>query len=250
MLSMYEVINGAPPAEKAELSHILPTAVRFIRDGKTITVINERGALGLAVPGKYDKPEMVGLGQALVETNPKDAAYKHKALVAGKTMAHEFQHIYDMYTGRYYTLDSELRGFKTAVIYFRGLEKSKPAMYADIINSDNDEARSIAKDAKEYAGAYDEGPKVFAAAVSQGHGYGQWHEGVFQGRVLCARLWTPLGAPVDLEGFVPGAKAKAAVGTFEKRQTEISNSARPTPGPRQGVREGVRTGVRAADFAT
>ncbi|MBI5882847.1 MAG: hypothetical protein HZB91_07070 [Elusimicrobia bacterium] len=234
LLSMYEVINGSPPAEKAELSHILPTAVRFIKDGKTISIINERGALGLAVPGKYDKPEMVGLGQALVETDPKDGAYKHKALVAGKTLAHEFQHIYDMYTGRYYTLDSELRGFKTAVLYFRGLEKAKPAMYADLLNSDNDEARHIAKDGKAYSQSYDEGPKVFAASVSQGHGYGHWYEGVFQGRVPLRKVVDPnMGAPVDLEGFrAMRAKAKAAVETLEKRQAEISK-ARETDNSRQ-----------------
>jgi hypothetical protein len=226
MLSMYEVIQGAPPAEKAELAHILPTAVRFIRDGKTVTIINQEGALGLAVPGDYDRPQMVGLGQALVEVDPKDSAYKHKAIVAGKTLAHEFQHIYDMYTGRYYTLDSELRGFKTAVLFFRGLEKSKPAMYQDILNSDNDEARSIAKDAKEYAQSMAEGPQVFAAAVSQGHGYGHWYEGVFQGRIPLRKVVDPvMGAPVDLEGYrSQRAKAKKNVEELEKKQAEISKA--------------------------
>ncbi|MBI4677827.1 MAG: hypothetical protein HY748_09620 [Elusimicrobia bacterium] len=242
LMAMYDTITNAPPEVKAELAHILPTVVRFIKDGNTIFIMKEEGALGMAVPGKYDLPQAAGLNAVLVSDNPDDPAFKGKAHVAGKTLAHEFQHIYDMYTGRYYTLDSELRGFKTAMLYFEALKKGESAMYDTLLNNDDDEVRGIVRDFEDYAKAYKEGPKAFAQTVSQGHGYARWYEGVFQGRAPLRHVLDPeKGAPAELDAWKAlRERAKGDVAALERELSELGARRDKTPS-RQSDKEYEKT---------
>ena len=213
LMAMYGVLTKAEGQDREETKHLLPTVVRLLNDGKKITA-DAQGALGYAYPGDYDRPEAIKVMANADKVNP---------LVVGKTMAHETQHIYDMYTGRYYTLDSELRGFKVAVLYFGIIEKTAPKKYEELLNSDNDKVRSIVQDARNYAQAYEKGPSDFARAVAFGHGYNSWHEGVFQGRVpLREAVDEKLGAPRQLAAQMAlRDEAKARVDKLERREQEL-----------------------------
>ncbi|MBI5209368.1 MAG: hypothetical protein HY927_05275 [Elusimicrobia bacterium] len=213
MFAMYDVLTRAPEAERKEMAHILPTVVRFLQDGKSISLSQEEGVLGMAVPGRYDRPDMVAVTPAITEADP---------LIAGKTLAHEFQHIYDMYTGRYYTMDSELRGFKVAVLYGRSIKSASPDKYSELLNSDDDDTRGIMRDIESYSKAYDAGPQPFYQAVAVGHGYARWQEGVFMGRIPLREAVDPVtGAPRELEALrAMRRKAKEDIELLEKRQEE------------------------------
>lgn len=214
LLAMYEVLTGAPSAEREELAHILPTVVRFLNDGKSIALEPHEGALGVAIPGEYDQPEKVAVTPAAQKADP---------IVVGKTLAHEFQHIYDMYTGRYYTIDSEMRGFKVAARYFEALKKSSPEDYAALRNSDNDSTRGIIADTERYTAALEKGEQPFFEAVAFGHGYNQWHEGVFMGRMPLREAVDPrLGAPRELAARRAEIdQLKLVVAELETRQNEL-----------------------------
>ncbi len=205
LAAMYGVLTRAPKEQKEQLAHILPTVVRFLEDGKKIAMEEMRGALGFAVPGDYDEPKKVGITSAVKATDP---------LIVGKTLAHEFQHIYDMYTGRYYTIDSEMRGFKVASVYFEALKKVSPAKYEEMRGSNDDSTRAIVRDAETYAKALAEGQNEFHQAVAFGHGYSGWHEGVFMGRLPLREAINPItGAPRELDAtrrLLADAKSEAA----------------------------------------
>mgnify|MGYP001561366355 CR=1 FL=1 len=222
LAAIYDIFLQAKEPEKTEIAHILPTVVRFLNDRKKIVNEDMPGALGFAVPGEYDKPERVGITSALRTTDP---------IIAGKTIAHEFQHIYDMYTGRYYTIDSEMRGFKTAVLYFRVLKQTAPAKYSELLNSDDDQTRSIIVDAEQYSKALDQGPQPFFQAVAFGHNYSSWEQGVFQGRVPLREAVDPdLGAARELGSIrVLREQAKIKTAELEKKQEDIRKRREAAP---------------------
>lgn len=220
--AMYDVLTKAPEAERRELAHLLPTTVRFLADGKIVGLADLDGALGLAQPGDYDRPEAVVLSKAIGQADP---------LVAAKTLAHEFQHIYDMYAGRYYTLDSEMRGFKVAALYFRSLKAAAPQRYAQLLDSDNAQVRAIVSGAEEYAAALDKSPSAFADAVAFGYGYQKRQEGVFQGRVSLREAVEPtFGLPRELAAIREmRGRAKAEVEELERRQADVRRRREQTP---------------------
>ncbi|TPW20770.1 MAG: hypothetical protein FD126_1353 [Elusimicrobia bacterium] len=220
--AMYDVLTRAPEAERKEMAHLLPTTVRFLADGKTVGLGDLDGALGVAKPGPYDRPEAVVLSKAIGAADP---------LVAAKTLAHEFQHIYDMYAGRYYTLDSEMRGFKVAALYFRSLKAASPERYAQLLNHDDAQVRGIVSGAEEYAEALDKSPSAFADAVAFGYGYQKRSEGVFQGRVSLREAVEPtFGLPRELAAVREmRGRAKAEVEALEKRQASVRKAREQTP---------------------
>jgi hypothetical protein len=216
MMAMYQVLSQAKGPEKAELSHLLPTVVTFLKDGKKVSYDAGAGpgAYGYAVPGEYDHPEQVKVTPAVIGAD---------ATIVGKTLSHEFQHIYDMYTGRYYTLDSEMRGFKTAVLYFKALKQEAPAKYQSMAASDNDETRGIIRDVESYSRDYDESPQKFREAVAVR--YQSREEGVFSGRMSLRETVDPRlesGAVVDLAMYRSRlATEQSNVAALEARQAEV-----------------------------
>lgn len=220
--AMYDVLTKAPEAERRELAHLLPTTVRFLADGKTVGLGDLDGALGVAKPGDYDRPEAVVLSKSISDADP---------LIAAKTLAHEFQHIYDMYAGRYYTLDSEMRGFKVAALYFRSLKAAAPERYAQLLNSDDVRVRQIVSGAEEYAEALDKSPSAFADAVAFGYGYQKRSQGVFQGRVSLREAVEPtFGLPRELAAVREmRGRAKKEVEALEKRQAQVRRDREKTP---------------------
>ncbi|MBI3553235.1 MAG: hypothetical protein HY077_12135 [Elusimicrobia bacterium] len=224
MSAMYQVLSSAKGDQKAELEHLLPTVVRFLQDGKTILFDPKaaEGAYGMAMPGPYDKPQAVVITPAVIGADP---------IVVGKTLAHEFQHIYDMYTGRYYTLDSEMRGFKVAALYFEVLKKEHPDKYDELKNSLNDSTRSIIRDVEDYTADLHAGPQKFRDAVASR--YTQRQEGVFFGRMSLRETVNP-----DFESSAVGdlamarsrrEKAQAEVADLEKKQAAIRAARDKTP---------------------
>lgn len=184
LTAMYDVLTRGKEPEKSETAHLLPTVVRFLNDGKKIVDEDMPGALGFAVPGDYDTPERVGITSAVRTTDP---------VMVGLTLAHEFEHIYDMYAGRYYTLDSELRGFKTEVM-FLNIMKKDPRMskkYGELLNSDDNGTRANFQDEANVVAAYAESPKAFAEMVAFGHGYNRYSGGTFQGRLTVREAADP-----------------------------------------------------------
>lgn len=208
MSAMYEVLSTAKGDEKAQLDHILPTSVRLLLDGKYVVYDKDAqpGAYGFAKPGPYDRPEGVAVTPAVIGADP---------VAVGKTLAHEFQHIYDMYTGRYYTLDSEMRGFKTAVLYFESLKKEHPDKYAELKGSLNDSTRELIRDVEDYSADYHAGPQKFHDAVAAR--YTQRDEGVFFGRMSLRETVNP-----DFESSAVGDLAMAR-GRREKAQAEVAD---------------------------
>jgi hypothetical protein len=184
LAAMYDVLTRGKDPEKAETAHILPTVVRFLNDGKKIVDEEMAGALGFAVPGDYDKPERVGITSEVRTTDP---------VMVGLTLAHEFEHIYDMYAGRYYTLDSELRGFKTEVMFLNIMKKDPQLSkkYEELLNSDDNGTRSNFQDEANVVAAYGESPQAFADMVAFGHGYNKYTGGTFQGRLTVREATDP-----------------------------------------------------------
>ncbi|HAH07045.1 MAG TPA: hypothetical protein DCM05_11060 [Elusimicrobia bacterium] len=213
LIAMYSVLSRADDKTKAELGHILPTVVQFIRDGKKVVVTKMDGALGYAVPGDYDRPEMVAVSADIKDADP---------LVAGEVLTHEFQHIYDMYVGRYYTLDSEMRSFKTGVLYTRAIEKAAPEKYKEMRESDSDDTRRFIRSGEELGKAYDKGPADFAQQIAFGYGYSRFHEGVFMGRLPLREAVDPnFGAPRELAALrALRDKTKERAAESEKRLQE------------------------------
>lgn len=213
LVAMYSVLTRADEKTRAEMAHILPTVVQFIRDGKKIVVRPMNGALGYAVPGDYDRPEMVAVSADIKDADP---------LVAGEVLTHEFQHIYDMYVGRYYTLDSEMRSFKTGVLYTRAIQQISPEKYQEMLRSDNEDTRHFIRSGEELGKAYDQGPAAFAQQIAFGYGYSQFHEGVFMGRLPLRDAVDPnFGAPRELAALkVLRDRSKAGVAEAEKRLQE------------------------------
>lgn len=190
LLAMYDVHTKASSPEKEELSHILPTVARFLLDGKPITSENSPGACGLAYPGEYDNPDHVAVMPNCSGTDP---------LIVGDILTHEFQHIYDMYTGRYYSLDSEMRGFKTGVMFFRALKKESPKKAEELLSSTDDMARSWARRWVQTDADLTSGPKAFGDQIAFGQGYVQTQEGVFNGRLSLRDAVDPkIGAEREL----------------------------------------------------
>lgn len=189
MLAMYDVITKAGPAERQELSHILPTAVHFLREGKPIVMENMEGALGFAVPGQFDTAERVGITQAGAAADP---------VVVADILTHEFQHVYDMYTGRYYSLDSELRGFKSEVAFYRALRTASPAKLAEMQSSDDARTRHHAGNWSLLESRLAAGPRDFCDHVAFGHGYNHYHGAVFSGRLPLREALQDRAAPAQL----------------------------------------------------
>lgn len=213
--AMYGVLARAKPAEKAELGHILPTVVKFILDGKKIA-LEPGDALGYAVPGDYDRPEKVVVTPATQKADPT---------VTAMVLTHEFQHIHDMYAGRYYTLDSELRGFKSEVIFMRVM-RSDPRLSQrldQLANSDDDATRGIIKNQLNFAAAYDRSVAEFANDVAFGHGYNKYSEGSFQGRLPLREALDPRTGVVRQLAAQQHMRdaAIAESSALEKKQAEI-----------------------------
>jgi hypothetical protein len=184
LAAMYEVLSRAKEPERGETAHLLPTVVRFLNDGKKIADEDLAGALAFAVPGEYDAPEKVGITDAVRSSDP---------VFVGLTLSHEFQHIYDMYAGRYYTLDSELRGFKTEVMYL-GVMKKDPQMakkLGELMNSDDNPSRAGFQDEASVVAAYAAGPQAFAETVAFGHHYNKYEGGTFEGRLTVREAVNP-----------------------------------------------------------
>lgn len=222
LLALYDTLSKAAGEEKAQTAHILPTVVQFLRDGKKVELMDLGGAYGVAIPGEYDRPEKVGVALSIKDADP---------LIAADTLSHEFQHIYDMYGGRYYTLDSELRGFKMDVMFNRVLKASSPEKYAQLSNSDDDETRRAMMSNAGMIKAYEEGPAAFAQQIAYGHGYNRWHEGVFMGRMPLKEAVDPnLGAARELAALQEIAKrTRKELPAMEKRQEELRAKHRAGP---------------------
>lgn len=223
MLAMYDTLSKAKGEERAQTAHILPTVVQFLRDGKKVELMDlGQGALGVAIPGEYDRPEKVGVGMSIKDADP---------LMAADTLAHEFQHIYDMYAGRYYTLDSELRGFKMNAMFHRILKSASPEKYAQLVNSDDDTTRRIMMSNTGMIKAYEEGPAAFAQHIAYGHGYNRWEEGTFMGRMPLKEAVDPnLGAARELAALQEVAKrSRKELAVMEKRQEELRAKHRAGP---------------------
>lgn len=187
LTAMYDVLSRAKEPEKSETAHLLPTVVRFLNDGKKIvnSESEKSNALAFAQSGEHDRPERV-----VITSLSRDS----DSVEVGFILAHEFEHVYDMYAGRYYTLDSELRGFKTGVL-FRNIMKKDPRMSKkldELMNSDDDATRSYFQDQENVAAAYAQSPKTFAEMVAFGHGYNQYPgEGFFYGRLTLREAVDP-----------------------------------------------------------
>ncbi|MBI3564976.1 MAG: hypothetical protein HY079_07265 [Elusimicrobia bacterium] len=176
MAAMYDVLTRAKGPEKAETAHLLPTVVRFLSDGKKIVHEDMEGALAFAVPGDYDRPEKVGITSAMKTADP---------VMVGSVLAHEFQHIHDMYSGRYYTLDSELRGFKTNALFIEIMRKDPQLSKKldELMNSDDDNTRLTFHRDAQVGEALARDPRAFADEVAFGNGYNRYYEGTFSGRL-------------------------------------------------------------------
>ncbi|OGR98125.1 MAG: hypothetical protein A2V88_06155 [Elusimicrobia bacterium RBG_16_66_12] len=222
MLALYDVLSKAKGEEKTQTAHILPTVVQFLRDGKKVELMDLDGAYGVAVPGEYDRPEKVGVALTIKDADP---------LIAADTLSHEFQHIYDMYAGRYYTLDSELRGFKMDVMFHRVLKSASPEKYAQLSNSNNDETRRAMMSNAGMIKAYEEGAMAFQQHIAYGHGYNRWEEGTFMGRVTLKEAVDPnIGASRELAALQEVAKrTRKDLAVLEKRQEELRAKHRSGP---------------------
>jgi hypothetical protein len=136
-----------------------------------------------------------------------------------------------MYTGRYYTLDSEMRGFKTAVLYFEVLKKENPAKYNELKDNLNDSTREVLRDVEDYTADYHASPQKFRDAVAAR--YTNREEGVFSGRMSLRETVNP-----DFESSAVGdlamargrrEKAQAQVNDLEKQQASIRAARDKTP---------------------
>lgn len=222
MLALYDTLSKAAGEEKAQTAHILPTVVQFLRDGKKVELMDLGRAYGVAISGDYDRPEKVGVALTIKDADP---------LIAADTLSHEFQHIYDMYNGRYYTLDSELRGFKMDVMFHRVLQSASPEKYAQLKNSNDDTTRQAMMSNTGMIKAYEEGPAAFAQHIAYGHGYNQWEEGTFMGRMPLKEAVDPnLGAARELAALQEVSKrTRKELPIMEKRQEELRAKHRSGP---------------------
>jgi hypothetical protein len=190
LVAMYDVLSRAVEPEKSQIAHILPTVVRFLLDGKDIREEDLPGvanALAFAKPDDYSMPDYVGITTLSGKSDPVEI---------GDLLAHEFEHVYDQYTGRYYTLDSELRGFKTNVL-FLDIMKKDPQLSKKLVelrNSDDDATRSFFRDQDDLDAKFAESreaPQAFASVVAFGHGYDSYNEGTFSGRLTLRQAVDP-----------------------------------------------------------
>lgn len=192
--ALYQVLSKAHGEELKQTAHLLPTLVRFLNDGKKIVNEETPGALAFAVPGDYDRPDRVGITAQSRATDPVEVA---------SVLAHEFQHVYDMYAGRYYTLDSELRGFKANVMFLKIMrdDRDLSKKLDQLLDSDSDDARLFFQDQSRVAAAYDRSQQAFADEVAFGHGYNQYFQGVFNGRLSLREAVDPnLGLQRQISG--------------------------------------------------
>ena len=225
LVAMYQTMAKATPAEKKELGHILPTVVKFLQDKHQIVQAekDEGGTLGMAVPDDYGNPKQVNIYPATAASDP---------LLVGDTLSHEFQHIYDDYVGRNYTLDSELRGFKTDVLFMTIVKRESPEKYAQMAKSNNDHTRSAIDDTEGLMKAYAAGPEVFQGMVAFGHHYNTWSQGTFEGRMSLREAANPdTGAARQLEGFRQLAASQTAEVAKRKQAYDEASKAhalRPT----------------------
>lgn len=173
LYNLKKIIDASAGEEKKNLEHILPTVILLLKDGKPIKVEDEKGALGFAVSGDYDEPAAMAVTPA--------AASKDPVMVA-LVLGHEFQHIYDMYTGRYYTLDSEIRAFKLEAMLLKTLKKTQPERYAQLLKSRDASTREMMIDEDSFTRQYDKDLDAFVRTVGYGHSYIKWNSGVLSAR--------------------------------------------------------------------
>ena len=205
LLALYDTLEAAKDTDEGkQLSHLVPTVVQLLRDGKSVELMPMEGALGLAFPGEYDRPEKIGVAVGIEKADP---------LYAADVLAHEIQHIYDMYTGRYYTLDSEIRGFKTGALFMTAGERAAPQKWEQLRKSDDEQTRSWADNAVEIRRYYGKGPAEFGEYIAFGYRYNQYNEGVFEGRL-------PLRQAVD-PNFGPAREISAVVRMQEDARVQL-----------------------------
>ncbi len=213
LLALYEVSLTAPEKERREMSHILPTVVKLLQDrprGEGIWVDKKaKGVAGYAVPGDYDLPQGLAIVPSVADTHPVAAAL---------VFAHELQHIYDMYAGRYYTIDSEMRGFKVETVMRSALVKAHPDKYKELSKSRDDGTRAWFTDLEAFSKALEKGEAEFHRSIAHDHHYNNFSEGYFQGR-LPLRHAVDAGNPLSAAGAL--ADLRALVGDHRARIQEL-----------------------------
>jgi len=218
MLAMYSILSKANEDEKKEIGHILPTVVHFLKEGKNIVIAppdpKVPDAAATAVSGAYGLPIKVTVTETNINADP---------IINGNYLVHEFQHIYDMYTGRYTTLDTEMRGFKSNVLFMRLFQRSHPEKYKELLSSDDDYTRRDMARFKEVARAYEESPASFAQQIAFGQQYNQWAEGTFKGNMSLREAVDPkLGAPRQLQAYYSLRRlAETQIKELKIRQEQI-----------------------------
>jgi len=225
LLAMHSLLDKAQGDKKTEISHLLPTLVKFLNDGKDIVFkkAEETGGIASAEIGDYDRPKRINLSQTAQKMDP---------LIIGSCLAHELQHVYDNYAGRSYTLDSELRGARVDVLYQKILKETAPEKYAQLANSNDDDARTTFVYDEELSKALDQGLESFVQFVAFNRQYSKWDEGVFMGRVpLREALDSNFGIQRQLAAMkFFQEQSKTWVKELEERQETVRNrlSAKPS----------------------
>ncbi len=159
--ALQQTLEKAGGPSKAELGHLLPTAVRFLKDGHTLAFDKETTSfLGSTEHGHFDLPDRVVLSGKLMGMDP---------LLAAKTLAHELQHVYDQYVQRTWPAEvMEMRGQKVSILVLRLLMTAVPAKFEDIRRGKDDDQRRMLRQFELCSRAYDAGPHAFARAIAFG----------------------------------------------------------------------------------
>lgn len=226
LVAVYEVLQKASGPEKAETAHLLPTIVRFLNDGKKIVnSTSNSDAFGFAVADDYDKPVQVDITPKVQTADPLEAAL---------TLTHEFQHIYDMYSGRYCTLETELRGFKIEALFLNTMQKDPQLSkkLSELLESDDDATHDFFKDEMDFTRAYAEGPQAFADVIAYGHHYNHYNEGTFAGHLTLREAVDPrTGLQRQISAYngllarneATVAQLKKRIASIKKRASSIGN---------------------------
>ncbi|MBI4376316.1 MAG: hypothetical protein HY549_07680 [Elusimicrobia bacterium] len=173
--SLYQLVSRASDQERADLSHIMPTLVKFILDKKPVKDFGDdnRGTNAFVIRGPYDQATELSINRKLLDFDPA---------ATPTTLGHEIEHIYDFYVGRPGTLDMELRGFKVGVLLYEILAREAPEKLKQLENSNNDDLRRFMEDKRKAASEYRIGTREFGQRIANGHRYVKEDSGWFHGR--------------------------------------------------------------------